>query len=200
MRSLKLLGIALPPGLGEASGADRRWIEWYAAASWRDMGCPWGKIVDADALIGMLVREDLQPQIDYHRASAGVLHRLDHRLHRIGMVLFLTTVLSCLSAVIANLFAHEFAQAHAHIFIAVSAGLPAMGAAIFGIRMQGDFGATAQRSRTTADTLARIVSSLQQKGQGLARRSDLIEVAAAAMLAELDDWHRAYAHRQLELP
>ena len=37
----------------------------------------------------------------------------------------------------------------------LSAGFPAVGTAIFGIRFQGDFGGSAERSRSTAQTLAR---------------------------------------------
>ncbi|QYE33799.1 DUF4231 domain-containing protein [Polymorphobacter sp. PAMC 29334] len=200
MRSLKLLGVAAPPRLGKESGSDRRWIEWYAAAVWRDSGCPSGTMTDAGALVKSLVAVEFQPQVDYHSNTATQMHRLDHRLHQVGIVLFATSLLSCLSAAICNVFAREFAEGHAHLFIAFSAGLPAVGAAIFGIRMQGDFDASAERSLITAKTLRRIMDALDKPLSGLSVQADLVEAGATAMYSDLGDWHRAYEQRRLELP
>lgn len=200
MRSLKLLGVAAPLAPVHRERNAHRWVIWYADAQWRSVGIPSGVLGNPDALAQAIIAEEIQPQLDYHRASAHQMHHLDHRLHRMGMAMLIGSALSCLSSVAANLFAHDFAVAHAHIFIAFSAGLPAVGAAIFGIRMQGDFGASAQRSLITANALNRIVTALKKPGIGLARQTSLVEIAASTMLSELDDWHHAYSQRRLELP
>ena len=80
------------------------------------------------------------------------------------------------------------------------AGLPALGTAIFGIRVQGDFAATAERSRATADRLEKISRALAGDGVGLSRAGDLFEQAARAMLADLGEWRLAQHHRELALP
>ena len=200
MRSLKLLGVAAPPGSSLNKVREGRWVDWYAAAQWRAVGCPSGRLADTDALTQTIIAEEIKPQLDYHHASAHQLQHLDHRLHRIGMLLLIASIMGCVSSVTANIFAHDFAQAHAHIFVAFSAGFPAMGASLFGIRMQGDFGASAERSLITADNLSRITNALSRRNIGLGRQTDLAEAAAGTMLAELDDWHHSYSQRRLELP
>jgi hypothetical protein len=127
------------------------------------------------------------------------MHLLDHRLHKAGMVLFCVSIFSCFCSIVVNLVAPHFANAHTPLFVVSSAGLPALGGAIFGIRMQGDFGSTAERSLTTAGDLARITEALAKPGLSLARQTDLTEAAAATMLADLTEWRRAYHRRTLEL-
>jgi hypothetical protein len=200
MRSLKLLGAASPSTGGYQDDLRIiRWTDWYAQAEWRSSGCPSGRLVDPDKLTKAIIEEELNPQIEYNRASAHQMHLLDHRLHQAGMILFLVSILSCLCSVAMNLLAHDFARTHAAWFIAASAGLPALGGAIFGIRMQGDFGTTAERSLITAAKLTRIAESLAQPGLSLARQTDLAEAAAATMLADLAEWRRAYERRTLQL-
>jgi phage tail protein X len=148
----------------------------------------------------LIVDEELRPQIAYNRAAAHQMHVLDHRLHVIGMLLFGISILSCLVFITAYLTAYDWVRANAGTFIALSAGLPALGAAIFGIRVQGDFGGSAERSASTAADLATIVEAIQKVEPGLARKTDLVEAAAATMLADLADWRLAYQQRRLELP
>lgn len=200
MRSLKLLGVAAPPEAMHRTTREQRWVDWYAVAQWRTAGTPSGALGDTDMLTEAIIAEEIKPQLDYHRASAHQLHHLDHRLHRIGMFLLVASMISCFSSVTANIVDHHFAEQYAHIFISLSAGLPAMGAAIFGIRMQGDFGASAERSLITADNLERIVKALSRPSIGLGRQTDLAEAAAGTMLSELEDWHHSYSQRRLELP
>lgn len=201
MRSLKLLGAAAPPSRGVTSAkGEASWVEWYARAQWRAAGTPTGRTTDVGALFGAIVAEEIEPQIRYHRSSAHQMHRLDHRLHALGMFLFIISILSCVASVITGLIAPHFAGEHAMASVALSAGLPAVGAAIFGIRMQGDFSGTAERSLITADELSRIVHTLDAPSLRLARRLDLIEAAAATMLSELGEWRRDYQRRKLELP
>lgn len=200
MRSLKLLGAASPSSIGQHSKRkSTRWTDWYAQAIWREAGCPSGQLVDPAAFVKAVVAEELTPQIDYHRHSAHQMHKLDHRLHLLGTILFFTCFMGCLVAVFSNLFFHDFAHHNAHFFIMSSAGMPAMGGAIFGMRMQGDFGGTALRSLNTADELERIAQALGDPQLGLARQVDLMEAAAATMLADLAEWRHAYERRELHI-
>jgi hypothetical protein len=200
MRSLKLLGVAAPPIVTHQDGRSlTSWIDWYARAEWRAAGCPSGKLTDPARLVRAIVQEEIKTQVDYNRASAHQMHILDHRLHKVGMVLFCVSIFSCFSSIAANMLAHDFAVAHYGLFVALSAGLPALGGAIFGIRMQGDFGSTAERSLNTAGDLALISNILLKPGTSLARQTDLTEAAAATMLADLTEWRRAYHRRTLEI-
>ena len=199
MRSLKLLGVGRPI-IGGERARPPRWLDWYAAAIWRASGCTSGCLLDQRAVADFIVDEELRPQLVYHRAAAHQMHLLDHRLHNIGMLLFAASLLSCLVFLVGYLVAYGWVRENAGTFVALSAGLPALGAAIFGIRVQGDFGASASRSSGTADDLARYIDALERSGGDLPRVVDLVEGAAATMLADLSDWRQAYERRQLELP
>lgn len=201
MRSLKLFGAAAPPPSPRRSGGrPQRWTDWYAATAWRAAGCPSGRIEADEAVTRLVVDQELRPQIAYHRAAAQQMHELDHRLHIIGTTLFAVSILGCLAFVTAYLLAYDWVRANAGAFVALSAGLPALGAAIFGIRVQGDFGGSAERSAATARDLTRIVEAFDQPGLDLARQTDLIEAAAATMLTDLGEWRLAYQQRRLALP
>ena len=197
MRSLKLVGIAAPQR--DAAARNVRWIDWYAARMWRALGLPEGKITDPAMLAAALVAHELDPQIAYHRAAAASAERLDHRLHLIGTALFSATIVSCIALIAGHLAAPGWIGRHAMIFVVLSAGLPAFGTAIFGIRMQGDFAGTSLRSHATAERLAAIASQVDPEVD-LARAADLFERGAEAMLADLGEWRLAHLQRELVIP
>lgn len=199
MRSLKLLGIAAPRTELACSGQGRRWTEWYAAGMWRAMGCPHGVISDPARLAKASGDHELDPQIAYHRAAAHSAESLDHRLHMIGLALFSATVIGCLVLIVGLFVTPDWIAEHSKLFVILSAGLPAVGTAIFGIRVQGDFVGTAQRSLSTAARLEEIAGEARA-ATDLPRAADLLEEAARAMLADLAEWQIAHQQRQLVIP
>ena len=199
MRSLNLLGLAAPRRNPHVRLSERRWTEWYAAGMWRAMGCPQGIIRDPARLAAALSGEEITPQVAYHRRAARLAERLDHRLHLIGLTLFCATVIGCLVVMIGYAVAPDWVTAYAKLFVILSAGLPAVGTAIFGIRVQGDFAGTAQRSLSTATRLETIADEIAQARQ-LPRAADLFEEAARAMLADLGEWQLAHQQRELVIP
>ena len=199
MRSLKLFAVAQPAPGGVT---EQRWIDWFAAAAWRMIEIPVGVIEPGDlgAMGSVLVAEELRPQIDYHRAAARQLHQLDHRLHRIGGALFAMTIATCAIVILGYGLIHEWILAHTTLFVALSAGLPALGGAIFGIRVQGDFEGTAERSLATADRLELLADLVARENRDMARAGDLVEAASQTMLAELGEWRVSYSRRKLVIP
>ncbi len=199
MASLSAVGVAQP----ERQPATRRahsWVDWYAAGIWRSIGMPAGELTDdIAALTRAVVAHEILPQVDYNRTSAATIHRLDHRLHRAGTLLFAVSCLSCAAFIAAYFVNHEWTVAHAVDFVALSAGLPAIGTAFFGIRVQGDFAGTAARSEITADHLAAVADALETGPVTLSRTADGIEAAARAMVADLGEWRLSHQQRQLEL-
>ena len=191
MRSLKLLGIAAPDPPGSAANpVARRWIDWYAASIWRALGCPHGSIRPGNAaeLTQAIVDKEITPQIVYNERSAQQIERLDRTLARFGMSLFVATLISSVIVIFGLIYDPDWVQNTNDWFTLLSAGLPAVGTAIFGIRFQGDFGASALRSRSTARTLAAIRDQLGTGKASLNRSADLMEQSARAMLADLDEW------------
>lgn len=199
MRTLKLLGIAAPDPPGtETNPVPKRWIDWYASGVWRAMGCPSGTI-DADCanrLADAIADHEVAPQVGYHERHAEQIEKLDHRLELIGTILFVATLLVSVATMIGYAIGGSFVEAYGNWFTLVSAGFPALGTAIFGIRFQADFGGDAVRSMATADTLEQIDQELR-KEITLSRTADLAEQAGRIMLSDLDEWRLVNQQRDL---
>jgi hypothetical protein len=201
MRSLKLLGIAAPDPPGtETNPVPKRWIDWYASGMWRAMGCPSGTIDRACAAhLGRAIADhEIEPQVGYHERNARQIELLDHRLEQIGFVLFAATVLVTVATIVGVAIGGDFVNRYGNWFTLVSAGFPALGTAVFGIRFQGDFGGDALRSMATANTLRQIDSELR-KDISLSRAADLAEQAARIMLSDLDEWRLVNQQRDLSV-
>ena len=200
LRSLKLLGAATPPH--QRSGATGRWTDWYARAIWRQMGTP-PTIPDEKALgelLGHITDEEVMSQVAYNEASAHRMHKLDHRLHLIGNLLFYATAgMGVLTLIALNIKA-EVVHAHAPLLTALSAGLPTIGAAIFGIRGQGDFVGASGRAAETAENLRAAAAGLAVRPVDLTLACRSAENVAVTMLADLGEWRTAYRHRKLAIP
>lgn len=199
MASLAALGVAQP----ERQPVARRaisWVDWYAAGMWRSIGMPDGELAaDVVTLTHTVIAREIMTQVAYHANSSVTVHRLDHRLHRAGTFLFAVSCLSCAAFIVAYLIDHDWTVAHAPDFVALSAGLPAIGTAFFGIRVQGDFAGTAARSGITSEHLAAVAAALEAEPAALSRTADGLETVARAMVADLGEWRLSHQQRQLEL-
>ena len=201
MRSLKLLGIAAPDPPGTATNpVPKRWIDWYASGIWRAMGCPSGSIDGrcAAALASAIADHEVAPQVGYHQRHAHQIEMLDQRLEWIATMLFGATLLASVATLIGLAVAASYVGRFGNWFTLVSAGFPALGTAVFGIRFQGDFGGDALRSLATANTLAHIEDELR-RDVSLSRAADLTEQAGRIMLADLDEWRLVNQQRDLSV-
>jgi hypothetical protein len=201
MRSLKLLGLAAPDAPGSiANPVPKRWIDWYAAGVWRAMCCPAGSIDAAQTsrISKAVAGFDVAPQVAYHERTARQIDALDSRLEWIATLLFVATLLACVAVVVGQLFAPPRLAEYDNWLTLISAGFPALGTAVFGIRFQGDFGGTAVRSQTTANALRQIHDELV-KDIPLDRASDLAEQAARIMLSDLDEWRLINQQQNLDI-
>jgi hypothetical protein len=190
MRSLKLLGLAAPDPPGSVTNpVSARWIDWYAAGVWRAMGCPSGAISEERAveIARAVAAFEIAPQVSYHESSAGQIDKLDRRLERFAGWLFMATLIVSIAVIAGQSMGTPWVKDYSPWFTLVSAGFPALGTAVFGIRFQGDFGGSAVRSQSTANALAQIDSELV-RGVDLSRAADLTEQAARTMLDHLDEW------------
>ncbi|MEO6113239.1 MAG: hypothetical protein ABIP07_02160 [Sphingomicrobium sp.] len=202
LRSLKLVAIAAPDPPGDATNpVARRWIEWYAAAIWRGMGCPSGSIAAADVadIAESVAAHEVDPQVAYHRRHGIQINALDQRLQRISGSIFWITLLASIVTMAALALRPEWVSQWSNWLTLVSAGLPAIGTAIFGIRFQGDFGGSAVRSAATAVSLADIARALRGNAIGLSRAADLTEQVARAMFADLSEWRLVNQQHDLSI-
>ncbi|MEO0500871.1 MAG: hypothetical protein AAF205_09995 [Pseudomonadota bacterium] len=205
---LQSTGVAVPPFLDGRIGDLRRggahaksWTRWYAAALWRQMAGPEGH-ADEESVTGLarlLVEKQLQPQAEYHRANAARMHRLDHRMHIAGNILMAAVIIACLIFLIGYVTMQDMILANVGWFVLATAGLPTIGAAIFGIRGHGEYLLAASRSARTATELEAAAERMQQV-RNLDALATEIEAAASVMLADLGEWTQAYQEKQLNVP
>ena len=203
----KLTGLVGPP-FRSGSGCDPLhrqgrpdWTRWYAAAVWREMAWPSGTQTPATVreLAERMTAEQLLPQASYHLANAERMTKLDHQLHRIGNLLMGGVIASCLLYLLGYLLLPDRTTALTHAIVVLTAGLPAIGAAVFGLRGHGEHLLAASRSAQTAAALTASAERLRR-----ASRSDQLavelEISAAIMLSDLNEWNATYRERSLKIP
>ena len=174
----------------------------------RRIGLPSAVVDDAylarvrDALRGLL-----DDQIGYLHGEAHAMHHLDHRLHLLGTFAFALTAGIC-----ATVFALEWlGQLHvidAHglppiLFLVatmLSAALPAIGAAIYGIRMQGDFAGICERNRAVAVKLEALRTVDATDPLAFDTLKMRITRATAVLTEDRMRWRQVYDARPLTLP
>jgi hypothetical protein len=201
MRSLKLLGVAAPDPPGTTTNpVPRRWIDWYASGIWRAIGCPSGSLdgFRAACLAKAIAEFEVRPQVGYHERHSHQIEMLDQRLETIGTILFAGTLLVSIATLIGLAVGADYVNRYGNWFTLISAGFPALGTAVFGIRFQADFGGDALRSLATADTLRQIEEELS-RDVSLSRAADLTEQAGRIMLGDLDEWRLVNQQRDLSV-
>lgn len=153
-----------------------------------------------------VLRAEITDQINYHQRNAVRMHKIDHRLHRSGLVLFGVTAGLCAAFLILFwLGAVDRIEPPYRIFILNSltfftALLPTLGAALGAIHAQGEFKTLAEQSARTAKRLAAIGTLLTAEEPGFARMVDRVENTSDVLTAELSDWHTIFRTRLLALP
>jgi hypothetical protein len=204
--------LAISSQLGDLNlrvGGDRAigWVDWYARATARQIGLP-SALVDDDFL--RCVRADLNALIDaqiaYLSIDATRMHRLEHRLHNLGTILFGLTALTCVGMLVFKLAQAAFggmeSTAHTLTIAAtiVSASLPAIGAAIYGIRMQGDFAGIAERSHALAERLSTMRNVIAHDDLSFDTLRRRVRRVADLLAEDLTSWLQTYHARPLVLP
>ena len=137
------------------------WVSWYARASARELGLPKAHFDPAylrkirDAMVDLI-----DEQVAYHKGNAHAMAHANHRLHHAGDYLFIGTIIACVAYL-----AVSFATGKPGSILGVgmtelvtfcTALFPALAAALYGIRMQGDFAATGERSSVIARQLEQL--------------------------------------------
>lgn len=188
--------------------AQRGWVGWYARATARQVGLPTVRVDQAYlAHVRVALECLLADQIAYLTADAERMHRLEHRLHKLGEALFAITVAVCVALLIFKLGIVFGAAALDRIAnpvglaaTIVSAALPAVGAAIYAIRMQGDFAGTSDRNANLAEQLAVLKTVVAADALDFDTLTRRIRRAADLLTQDLAAWLRTYHARPLALP
>lgn len=119
-------------------------------------------------------------QIGFHREVAEGLETVDHKLHLIETGMFVAAVVACML----HLFLHDA------WLTCCAAFFPAVGAAVAGVRNQGDFPRVIQRSERMADRLHEYAEELDALGPEPDSRelAGVADAVAGCMLTEVLEW------------
>jgi hypothetical protein len=213
---------------GRPTAAEERsaWWLWYLRATMREIGPPDGKL-DAAAIHAILWAartEELQPQREYHKGVIRVFERIEHIVHWLEIAIVTLTVL-VLASFVAVVGWYWFDQArttgeYAFVFkdgedgpmawlyqlkpfvSIIAAGLPAIGAALGGIKFTGEFRSTALRSTA----MVRAIDDLEERYDAMLRGTKFNDarhllLRTASVLAEdINAFRAIFGQRNLTLP
>ena len=193
-------------GEGEADSATLPgWVHWLTRATARELGLPHAT-ADAAYLgrVQAAAASLIDDQLGYHRANAHRMHKLERRLHHAGEFLFGGTIVACAGWIICKLAGVPMSFGGTigltEIVTWLTAAMPALGAAIYGIGMQGDFAGIAQRSEATVARLERLKRALKDDPLEYARLISRLRRLADIMLTDVAHWRTTYQARPLKLP
>jgi hypothetical protein len=209
LRSLAMASALGNLNLRESAAGDAGtlpgWVHWLSRATARELGMPHAT-ADRDYLarVHAAATHLIEDQLAYHRANAKRMHKLEHRLHHAGEFLFGGTIVACTVWIIAKLSGAPMSFGGTigltEIVTALTAAMPALGAAIYGIRMQGDFAGVADRSEVTVARLERLGRALKDDPLDYSRLIARLRRLADIMLADVEHWRTTYQARPLTLP
>lgn len=190
------------------------WVQWYYQATVRELGMAHIECTETfrEELSRSYIDDELNPQISYHAAKSHTLEHMEHALHKTGEYLFAATLVICISflglLILSKIndhgIAYKLTKALKGFVTAATAFFPALGAATFGIRVQGEFASTASRSHAmsrrlavTRDELALYAENAPPNLRDLRRN---IETATETMMVEIVDWKFVFSSKPLSLP
>lgn len=214
LRFLFPLGLPLPqPRAAQfmEHGAAASWTEWLVKRLERELGLPSVSITPAylNSVHDFATKSILQEQIDYHGRNRSKLAKVDHRLHRIGIVFFAITAVACYfdlfkpQAKLLFELIHLQEETGENLLLQASGILPALGAAVLGIRNIGEFARLELRSKGMEAALVETKTNLvkpPEEDQQRAVLSAHLEALAVQMMAETADWRTLVITRHIELP
>lgn len=199
------------------------WILWYIRATMREIGLPTETLSGTYQwrILNAALKHEIDEQISYHRGNEQSARRIDHAIHLLGTGCFIITFGILAYFLICYLLEYKFGnlsdliQHHPQTWMGTSililkpwitfwtAGLPALGAALAGIRVQGEFRLSAETSAHTANALSGLKKDFVKT---MSREIDLHETiemlisAARAMSEDTASWQELYGRKRLVLP
>src|SRR5690606_33112481 len=123
-------GIA-DPGAGGSNG-------WYAGAIARSCPIETINLADPYTAAGPVV-EEVRGQAEYNESTAHRMHLAAHRIERFGEVLFATVVIAAAGWLVTYFMWHDLGTQLKYPLTTLTAGLPAIATASYGIRIILDF-------------------------------------------------------------
>jgi hypothetical protein len=200
---------------------NQSWVLWYIRATVRELGMPSAHLDETfqKRILDATSTYELSAQLKHHRHNCLVTERTNRVLHLAGIGCFYATLI-VLVLFLAGWLGVEaaehlpiadvalFGEAKGmleltkHWTVVVAAGLPALGAAIAGIRTHGDFEGAVVRSRQTLNDLNTLGQrfSIVSKTPDLANTKEALIELARLLVEDLKAWQALYGRKRLVLP
>ena len=197
------------------------WVGWYVRATMRELGFPSTRVSGkhrSDVLASFREEELVghEGQIGYNGSIADRFQTLDERLGKIVTRAFMITLLAAAVGVAVlgsilfldylTLIDHKKAEHEIHLlkpyFTIIMAFVPALIAAVHGIRFQMEFDNTAKRAAATRRELLKIAEALDAPGATPGRKYcvSYVRLANEAMSSDLAGWSNVYRGKAPEPP
>lgn len=149
-------------------------------------------------------KNGIRGQINYHEENEERLEKLDRRFARIGSFVFVLAIVAASIALVPQLKRYLLAWEEIAIGLCATA-LPAFGAALAGMRSQGEFERVKKRSRAMLQTLRHICRELDGHSNAAEKISYgalslIVAEAGQLMVDELLDWRIVFKDRPLPEP
>ncbi|WP_051045316.1 hypothetical protein [Tistrella mobilis] len=201
--ALPMHGLAARPTVQQ--GRIGIWTAWYERALLRAAGLPVLRPADDH---GIRARTALHSMLDgqcrYHGSTHKRMHQLEHRLETFGELLFVLTLIVATVYMAVELSVGPIRDSWQFLVTALTAGLPVLATAAYGIRVIGDFEGSARRSKRMAADITALIAAMEADDaagtDGLAAAQERARQAADIMLGDVASWRVAAEGRTLAIP
>jgi hypothetical protein len=186
-------------GRGIADPGQGGLLGWYAGAFARGAPLEQADLSDFATAAAPLIAE-VRGQAQWNEATARRMHLAARRIERFGEVLFAAVLVAAIGWLLLDLPAPQTASALRFELTAITAGLPAIATAAYGIRVILDFEGIAQRTGRIGSGLDALLAQWAEKTPSAARLQEFARNAADIMLGDIAAWRLLTEGRRLTIP
>ena len=142
----------------------------------------------------------IESQAAWNEDNARRMHSAGHRLGRLGELLFGIVLAASVAWLVLAAFRPDQAEWTKYLLTALTAGLPAIASATYGVRLILDFEGSAERSRRMAADLRSLVAAWRSGPATASSLQALAQGAADVMLGDVAAWRLLAEARRLAVP
>lgn len=184
-------GIA-DPGDGGSNG-------WYASAIARSCAAETVDLSKPEQAGAELI-EEVRGQASWNASTSHRMHLASHRIEKFGEVLFAIVLLSSIGWLGLYFFDEHLAHELKYPLTAITAGLPAVATASYGIRVILDFEGIASRAKNISVGLNSLLAHWEAGPKSAAALQEFARRAADIMLSDVAAWRLLAEGRRLTIP
>ena len=186
-------------GRGMAATDDPGWKAWYVQTLARSQPLEPADLSDAAAASRDLIAQ-VSDQAAWNEATAHRMHLAGHRIERFGETLFVLVLAAAIGWLVLRLVNPNMAVELTYALTAITAGLPAMATASYGIGVILDIEGIADRSGRMAAALRGSLVGWNPTRVSVAELQGVARLSADIMLGDVAAWRLLAQGRRLKIP